>query len=65
MKMYGVAACLLLLWVGSSYQQEQYLVPEKLVVQNPCVSKQTCGECIQTPSCAWCSQPVKDKKNYK
>ncbi|XP_059478027.1 integrin beta-PS isoform X2 [Neocloeon triangulifer] len=50
-------ASLLLLWVGASHQQQQILAPEKLVVQNPCVSKQTCGDCIQTPTCAWCSQP--------
>ena len=25
--------------------------------QNPCVSKQTCSECLTTPTCAWCSQP--------
>lgn len=30
--------------------------PEKLV-QNPCVSKTTCRDCIQTKSCAWCLQP--------
>jgi len=24
------------------------------ILQNPCVSKQTCSECLQTPSCAWC-----------
>lgn len=30
---------------------------EKLV-QNPCVSKTKCNECIQTPSCAWCFDPV-------
>lgn len=30
---------------------------EKLGVQNPCVSKTTCRECIQTRSCAWCLQP--------
>eukprot|EP00096_Caligus_rogercresseyi_P012190 TRINITY_DN5033_c0_g1_i1.p1 TRINITY_DN5033_c0_g1~~TRINITY_DN5033_c0_g1_i1.p1 ORF type:complete len:836 (+),score=305.25 TRINITY_DN5033_c0_g1_i1:51-2558(+) len=23
-------------------------------VQNPCSNKQTCSECIQTPTCAWC-----------
>ena len=22
--------------------------------QNPCVSKQTCSKCLQTPNCAWC-----------
>lgn len=31
---------------------------EKLV-QNPCVTKTTCHECIQTPTCAWCFQPVR------
>lgn len=25
---------------------------------NPCVSKLNCSECIRTPSCAWCAQPV-------
>lgn len=30
---------------------------EKLT-QDPCVLKQTCHECIQTPTCAWCAQPV-------
>jgi len=34
----------------------QLQVPEKLT-QNPCVSKSTCHECIQTPSCAWCFKP--------
>jgi len=24
------------------------------LVTNPCVSKQTCSECLQTPTCAWC-----------
>ena len=28
-----------------------------LLGQNPCVSKQTCAACLQTPTCAWCSQP--------
>ncbi|KAL0268505.1 UNVERIFIED_CONTAM: hypothetical protein PYX00_010424 [Menopon gallinae] len=31
-------------------------VAEKLTSQNPCVTKQTCHECIQTPTCAWCAQ---------
>lgn len=25
--------------------------------QNPCVSKVTCSDCIQTKSCAWCLEP--------
>lgn len=29
---------------------------EKLV-SNPCITKTTCHECIQTPTCAWCFQP--------
>ena len=28
------------------------------LVQNPCVSKQTCSECLQTPTCAWCMKEV-------
>lgn len=31
--------------------------PEQLVAQNPCISKGTCHECVQTPSCAWCFDP--------
>ena len=30
---------------------------EKLILQNTCVSKTTCHDCIQTPTCAWCYQP--------
>ena len=29
------------------------------LVQNPCVSKQTCSECLQTPTCAWCMKEVR------
>lgn len=25
--------------------------------QNPCVTKKTCRDCIQTKSCAWCLEP--------
>lgn len=35
-----------------------YLPPERLTGMNPCISKQTCHECIQTPHCAWCAAPV-------
>jgi hypothetical protein len=31
--------------------------------QNPCVSKQTCSKCLQTPNCAWCMKEVRRKKN--
>ncbi len=30
-----------------------------LFVQNPCVKKTTCGECMQTPTCAWCMKEVR------
>lgn len=30
------------------------------LVTNPCVSKQTCSECLQTPTCAWCMKEVID-----
>ncbi len=34
------------------------IAPEKLT-GNPCVSKETCGDCITAdPECAWCSQEV-------
>ena len=31
--------------------------------QNPCVSKQTCSKCLQTPNCAWCMKEVRGKKS--
>ena len=34
-------------------------VPQRFTAQNPCTSKSTCQECIQTPSCAWCYDPVR------
>ncbi|KAI5709706.1 hypothetical protein M8J75_002550 [Diaphorina citri] len=54
------SALLVTLAISLSQAQQQ----EKLVSnQNPCVSKQTCHECIQTPTCAWCSKPeYGDKK---
>jgi protocadherin alpha len=30
---------------------------KKHVIQDPCAPKTTCHECIQTPTCAWCSEP--------
>lgn len=39
--------------------------PERLTGMNPCISKQTCHECIQTPHCAWCAAPVSlNKRSY-
>ncbi|KAK9739114.1 Integrin beta epidermal growth factor like domain 1 [Popillia japonica] len=34
--------------------------PETIIL-NPCVSKGTCHDCIQTPSCAWCFSPGFDR----
>jgi len=38
-----------------SYKQDR---SSRILIQNPCVSKETCSKCIQTPTCAWCMQPV-------
>lgn len=35
-------------------------LPDQNILQNPCVSKSTCRECIETKSCAWCMQPTDD-----
>lgn len=48
-----------LLTLGYCHAQE---IQQQLIRQNPCVLKQTCHECIQTPSCAWCAQPVGSAK---
>ncbi|XP_018335576.1 integrin beta-PS isoform X1 [Agrilus planipennis] len=44
------ALCFLAVFLNVSLAQRA----EKLTAQNPCVTKTTCHECIQTPSCAWC-----------
>lgn len=49
-----ISFALLSLMVLANVAQSQF--PEKLI-QNPCVSKTTCRDCIQTKSCAWCLQP--------
>ncbi|KAL1492096.1 hypothetical protein ABEB36_012588 [Hypothenemus hampei] len=33
-------------------------IPQRFTAQNPCTAKGTCHECIQTPSCAWCYDPL-------
>lgn len=43
-----------LLFVSAVFGQ----IPQRFTAQNPCTSKGTCQECIQTPSCAWCYDPV-------
>lgn len=44
------------------YAQE---MQQQSIRQNPCILKQTCHECIQTPSCAWCAQPVRTYSKIK
>lgn len=53
MNLYTCAVLLLVLVLSNTVQSQ---FPEKLL-QNPCVSKTTCRDCIQTKSCAWCMQP--------
>ena len=36
----------------------------RLFVKNPCVSKNNCGECLQTATCAWCSKEVRNCLNH-
>lgn len=44
----------------NKYLKILFSVPEKLT-GNPCISKETCGDCITAdPECAWCSQEVKN-----
>lgn len=31
--------------------------PPTIIASSSCVSKTTCGECLRTRGCAWCSQP--------
>jgi integrin beta 1 len=40
-------------WTEAQFSQNNYQ-GAGFLVQNPCVSKQTCSECLQTPTCAWC-----------
>lgn len=51
-----------LLTLGFCYADE---IQQQLIRQNPCVLKQTCHECIQTPTCSWCAQPVRSAKKKK
>lgn len=49
-----LCAALLIAFVSTNLVQSQFA--EKLI-QNPCVSKTNCHECIQAKSCAWCLDP--------
>jgi len=55
MKPYYLLLVLPLISAQYSYKQDR---SSRLLIQNPCVSKETCSKCIQTPTCAWCMQPV-------
>lgn len=48
------------------YCRAQEFLQQQSIRQNPCILKQTCHECIQTPSCSWCALPVRirRKKHY-
>ena len=48
------------LWLLAALSHAQYSENYRpgFILQNPCVSKQTCSECLQTPSCAWCMKEV-------
>ena len=48
---------LLLTWITTSSAAKSP-ADGKPTGSNACISKQTCHECIQTPTCAWCSMPV-------
>ena len=47
-------------WTEAQFSQNNYQ-GAGFLVQNPCVSKQTCSECLQTPTCAWCMKEVSRK----
>lgn len=36
-----------------------FAIESKLTGTNACIGKLKCHECIRTPSCAWCSKPVR------
>lgn len=53
----GAAALLLALFLTLTVVSAAGPKAEKLTSQNPCANKASCGECIQTKTCAWCLQP--------
>lgn len=48
-----LGACVLISVFGAIESQSGNIA----LAQNPCVTKATCGSCIQTQKCAWCMQP--------
>jgi len=57
--LFMTALTIALLTLGYCHAEE---IQQQLIRQNPCVLKQTCHECIQTPTCAWCAQLVRSPK---
>ncbi|XP_037919074.1 integrin beta-PS isoform X1 [Hermetia illucens] len=54
----GRTPFILLLFGLFCISTSQGQISERLpLLQNPCVTKTTCRDCIQTPSCAWCMDP--------
>lgn len=56
--MFGSFRWIIAIAIVISLVKANYSPPERLTGMNPCISKQTCHECIQTPHCAWCAAPV-------
>lgn len=46
------------LWAALLVTKTIAQVPAASTAQNPCSQKNTCHECIEKPSCAWCYDPV-------
>lgn len=44
----------LLLVISVNLVQSQFA---ETLIENPCIDKMTCQDCMQTKSCAWCLQP--------
>ncbi|KAK2580997.1 hypothetical protein KPH14_006050 [Odynerus spinipes] len=57
LRMSGSLRWIITIVVLTSIVTANYAPPERLTGMNPCISKQTCHECIQTPHCAWCASP--------
>ncbi|XP_023310938.1 integrin beta-PS-like isoform X2 [Anoplophora glabripennis] len=51
---YVLSNCLILCVISTIVIAQ---IPQEFTLQNPCTTKSNCRECIQTPSCAWCTDP--------
>lgn len=60
MRLLSLLLLLPLVCAQFSYRQD---LGSSFLVQNPCVSKETCSKCLQTPTCAWCMQPDYSSSN--